>query len=77
MHKGDIDDDGDNNNDSNNVASLRNTFIFDPKICLAKFMRLFLNNTTAKSLKLCVSDKYYIYQRLMTCAMTAAIIVCL
>jgi hypothetical protein len=40
-------------------------------------MRLFLNNMTAKSLKLCVSDKYYIYQRRMTCAMTAAIIVCM
>ena len=29
----------------------------------------------AKSLKHCVSHKYYIYQRLRVCAMTAAIIV--
>jgi len=32
---------------------------------------------TAKSLKLCVSHKCHIYQRLRTCALMAAIIVCM
>ena len=38
-------------------------------------MLLFFNNITAKSLKLCVSLKYHIYQRLRTCALMAAVIV--
>lgn len=42
-------------------------------------MRLFLNtrNIAAKSLKLYVRHKYHIYQRLRTCALMAAIIVCM